>query len=628
MSNTNTEVLTTAYEKLQGAITQSNTVLPKLEEAVKNADLSNYAKASDLEDITKYPKLSIEGSNVIDSSFEYGDVRRYGAKGDGVTDDTQAIQMAINVLAEDRINRRDASGYNLLIIPAGKYKITKTIQVRSYVKIKTTGFVVFESYVEDGATFYFSGISTDGTLANNSPSKPYLRGKWFDGSSGAFLQYKGTDKTNSIGIKIGFEGTDSSSPAIITSYWTIEDLFLEGFGTGLHLGSFSFYLGRFVNCNFEYCDTNIVVGSDTGVVYNSGENITFEKCIFGNSSYLVRWDVYAMELTFLNCSIDYIGCVFYDNTEGKEFEGQHEITIIGGNIEGIGEKLESATDYKELTHSGMYTGKFVSSSLSIYNATIVLKGDMKTELFPENSNIEVKLEDIKIHSSRLSSNVIKGGNFLGNNLIKAKNIFRRKISTDTQSYVNGVCVSPKNNLIENGFFEDLAIIDIPYPLPTTETSVKNFFIKTDLNTANVDKTITSGGLPYSPFDFGKAIQFTATSQGQFDFTISTDFIKAEQLENYVMNFASRTNSVRYAHSGKAIFYDLNKNVISETDGNLFASVIISTADTWNFQPIPTQYTTPVSTVYMKIVYNIKTIDGYDMAIDDYFRIGALYLEKC
>lgn len=38
MSNTNTEVLTTAYEKLQGAITQSNTVLPKLEEAVEKGN--------------------------------------------------------------------------------------------------------------------------------------------------------------------------------------------------------------------------------------------------------------------------------------------------------------------------------------------------------------------------------------------------------------------------------------------------------------------------------------------------------------------------------------------------------------------------------------------------------------
>lgn len=51
MSNTNTEVLSTAYEKLQGAITQSNTVLPKLEEAVEKGNLDNYATVSQLEDI-------------------------------------------------------------------------------------------------------------------------------------------------------------------------------------------------------------------------------------------------------------------------------------------------------------------------------------------------------------------------------------------------------------------------------------------------------------------------------------------------------------------------------------------------------------------------------------------------
>ena len=50
MSNTNTEVLTTAYEKLQGAITQSNTVLPKLEEAVEKGNLDNYATVSQLEE--------------------------------------------------------------------------------------------------------------------------------------------------------------------------------------------------------------------------------------------------------------------------------------------------------------------------------------------------------------------------------------------------------------------------------------------------------------------------------------------------------------------------------------------------------------------------------------------------
>ena len=50
MSNTNTEIVTTAYEKLQKALIQADTVLPGLEEAIETGDLQNYAKASDLEE--------------------------------------------------------------------------------------------------------------------------------------------------------------------------------------------------------------------------------------------------------------------------------------------------------------------------------------------------------------------------------------------------------------------------------------------------------------------------------------------------------------------------------------------------------------------------------------------------
>ena len=50
MSNTNTEIVTTAYEKLQGALTQANTVLPPLQEAVEKGNLDNYATVSQLEE--------------------------------------------------------------------------------------------------------------------------------------------------------------------------------------------------------------------------------------------------------------------------------------------------------------------------------------------------------------------------------------------------------------------------------------------------------------------------------------------------------------------------------------------------------------------------------------------------
>lgn len=67
MSNTNTEVLTTAYEKLQGAITQANTVLPELEEAVEKGNLDNYATTSQLEE--KASKTDIATTNARIDTF-------------------------------------------------------------------------------------------------------------------------------------------------------------------------------------------------------------------------------------------------------------------------------------------------------------------------------------------------------------------------------------------------------------------------------------------------------------------------------------------------------------------------------------------------------------------------------
>lgn len=45
---------------------------------------------------SSYPVLSSEGGTVVNVGYPYGDVRRYGAVGDGVTDDARAIQNAIN----------------------------------------------------------------------------------------------------------------------------------------------------------------------------------------------------------------------------------------------------------------------------------------------------------------------------------------------------------------------------------------------------------------------------------------------------------------------------------------------------------------------------------------------------
>lgn len=75
MSNTNTEILTTAYEKLQGALTQSNTVLPKLEEAVEKGNLDNYATVSQLE----------EKANEVDLQTQKARIDSFTALAEGST---------------------------------------------------------------------------------------------------------------------------------------------------------------------------------------------------------------------------------------------------------------------------------------------------------------------------------------------------------------------------------------------------------------------------------------------------------------------------------------------------------------------------------------------------------------
>lgn len=66
-------------------------------------------------------------------------VKDFGALGDGVTDDTAAIQLAINQLYLNPINITNPASRKTLKFPAGKYIITSTLYVPSYARLEGSG---------------------------------------------------------------------------------------------------------------------------------------------------------------------------------------------------------------------------------------------------------------------------------------------------------------------------------------------------------------------------------------------------------------------------------------------------------------------------------------------------------
>lgn len=70
---------------------------------------------------------------------EFSNVTDFGALGDGITDDTASIQLAINQLFLNEINLTDISSRVTLYFPPGKYIITSTLSVPSYATLIGAG---------------------------------------------------------------------------------------------------------------------------------------------------------------------------------------------------------------------------------------------------------------------------------------------------------------------------------------------------------------------------------------------------------------------------------------------------------------------------------------------------------
>ncbi|HEY3418074.1 MAG TPA: glycosyl hydrolase family 28-related protein, partial [Armatimonadota bacterium] len=211
---------------------------------------------------------------------DWMNVKTFGAKGDGVTDDTAAIQRAFN-----RVTDTTDWNYNLhnrvVYFPAGTYRITRTLTLVN----ETGGWIVGHGrdtvlrwdgaengimYLSNGATYTrYEGITWDGqgkaAVAVEHSSRTYYETS-IRYEHCAFLNCK------EHGVLIG-RGSEKTATAEV---WFLNCLFRKC-AAGVSLLNFNDYDNTFDGCEFEDC----------GIGINSGNgNFYVRACHFERSQYV------------------------------------------------------------------------------------------------------------------------------------------------------------------------------------------------------------------------------------------------------------------------------------------------------------------------------------------------------
>lgn len=197
-----------------------------------------------------------------------------GAKGDGVADDTAAIQAAINAA--------QSAGGGVVVLPQGTYKTTSTLQVNSNVRMLILGW---------GATIR-PAASTDGLMVSQANGATALgcevAGLTIDGQSGAStvgVRVRDTDRCALRNVRIANCVTGIQQEAFASGRWaeenSLSDVFIYNCTTGINCanvsGTGSLGETHWTNVGISQCAT--------GIALNNG--ITFYRSrLFGVTIWL------------------------------------------------------------------------------------------------------------------------------------------------------------------------------------------------------------------------------------------------------------------------------------------------------------------------------------------------------
>lgn len=230
----------------------------------------------------------------------------------------------------------------------GIYNILTPIDITTATVIKHNGYVVYNPV---GVCFNVSGSTRTQTAIRNGNCLQAMLG----GHSWAIVG-ESNARNGKIGIRLNTSSADATTDTKRNFY--IENGNFSYLEIGFQDCAVNSYLYAIKNCQFEPNDVCYQYGIDGITKSNSGENITFDKCVFSGSKEVIKLKAEAIIGIFNDCSFDFNDTLFVDDNKGY-----HVIKIIGGHIEGTG---QIGTD------PAVFKGEFKFSNIALIGSNILI----------------------------------------------------------------------------------------------------------------------------------------------------------------------------------------------------------------------------------------------------------------
>jgi hypothetical protein len=458
----------------------------------------------------------------------------YKAVGDGIANDTKSFKDAITAAKDVAIKSNLRKGVRL-VIPSGIYKVDEHLEIPTFIQLQAVGFVKIESYVANDSTIHITANADDPSFYETVDFQEYQTPKLI---SGGILISSKLDRTTSkaIGLELGSR-SDLGVNRPLARY-NISHVMTNNFNIGVQMNKYNHYIGSFEYCQFAKNNINVRFGEEAvSTLVNSGENMTFNRCVFGNAKTGIQWTVDGFDCNFISCSFDFMDKVFHF------LRGYKNLNLIGGHIEGVGNN--------GVANSGVFVSEIPTNDAK---ATINLNG---TVVF-----CDAKIK--QAYGPRMSVN-IDGVKWERTNVNIKENdawFFGDEVDVSLRAYEyqgNRTNISRTLNMIVNSDFS------------LTDTSAS------DVNTPIASWTRTAGGMAQSVITqnipagspYTKAIKMTgsSTSTSTYETLETPDFYRVNPADQLLYSVSINTNAISNGTnniivSARIGFYDEAGNLLS------------------------------------------------------------------